>query len=170
MGDAPPPPPIYMKTLSIAVHQDSGEKTATSCIQTLDPQGHWKPSRTLHNCWNVQLFGVERKPCVEVPNLGSADKLPGVFSQPPPLWLESLRISGFTPPGPQVLIYKSANLENTWVIFKYLLILISNIIPQRKENRLCMISIPFDNEIFAPCCMSLDTFQCLLVYSLWELG
>ena len=28
-------------------------------------------------------------------------------------------------------------LENVWVIFKYLLILISNIIPQWKKNRLC---------------------------------
>ena len=34
-------------------------------------------------------------------------------------------------------------LENTWVIFKYLLILISNIIPQRSEIRLCMISVPY---------------------------
>ena len=32
------------------------------------------------------------------------------------------------------------------VIFKYLLILIFNIIP---ENRLCMISVPLDHEIFA---------------------
>ena len=32
-----------------------------------------------------------------------------------------------------------------------------------------MISIPLDHEIFAPCFMSLDMFQCLLVYSLWEL-
>ena len=29
-------------------------------------------------------------------------------------------------------------------------------------------SIPLDHEIFAPCFMSLDMFQCLLVYSLWE--
>lgn len=78
-------PPIYMKTLSIAVYQDSGEKTAKSCIQTLDPQGHGKPLRILHSCWSLQLFGVERKPCVEFPNLGSADKLPGLYSQPPPL-------------------------------------------------------------------------------------
>ena len=39
-------------------------------------------------------------------------------------------------------------LENMWVIFKYLLIFISNIIPQRYENRLCMTSIPLDHEIF----------------------
>ena len=72
------------------------KKTAKSCIQTLDPQRHWKPSRILHNRWNLQLFGVEKKLCMEIPNLGSADKLPGLYSQPPPLWLESWRISGFT--------------------------------------------------------------------------
>ena len=60
-------------------------------------------------------------------------------------------------------------LENMWVIFKYILILISNIIPQWKENRLCIISVPLDHKIFASCFMSLDMFQCLLVYSLWEL-
>ena len=60
-------------------------------------------------------------------------------------------------------------LENMWVIFKYFLILISNIIPQREGNRLCMISKPLDHERCAPCFMSLDMFQCLLVYSLWEL-
>ena len=32
-----------------------------------------------------------------------------------------------------------------------------------------MISIPLYNEIFAPCLMSLGMFQCLLIYSLWEL-
>ena len=32
-----------------------------------------------------------------------------------------------------------------------------------------MISIRLDHEIFASCFMSLDIFQCLLVYSLWEL-
>ena len=32
-----------------------------------------------------------------------------------------------------------------------------------------MISIPLEDEIFAPCFMSLDMFQCLLVYSLLEL-
>ena len=31
-----------------------------------------------------------------------------------------------------------------------------------------MISKLLDHEIFAPCFMSLDIFQCLLVYSLWE--
>ena len=36
-------------------------------------------------------------------------------------------------------------LENMWVIFKYLLILIS------KVRRLLMISISLDHEIFAPC-------------------
>jgi len=40
-------------------------------------------------------------------------------------------------------------LENMWVIFKYLLILISNIIPHQLENRLFMISVPLDQEIFA---------------------
>ena len=30
-------------------------------------------------------------------------------------------------------------------------------------------SIPLDYEIFAPCFMYLDMFQCVLVYSLWEL-
>ena len=35
--------------------------------------------------------------------------------------------------------YYHTALENIWVIFKYLLILISNIIPQWQENRLCMI-------------------------------
>ena len=29
--------------------------------------------------------------------------------------------------------------------------------------------IPSDHEIFTPCFMSLDMFQSLLVYSLWEL-
>jgi len=33
-----------------------------------------------------------------------------------------------------------------------------------------MISISLDHEIFAPCFMPLDMFQCLLVYSLWELN
>ena len=33
-----------------------------------------------------------------------------------------------------------------------------------------MISIPLDQEIFAPCFIKyLDMFQCLLVYNLWEL-
>ena len=49
------------------------------------------------------------------------------------------------------------------------MILISNVIPQWQENRFCMISIPADYEIFVPCFMSLDMFQCLLIYSLWEL-
>ena len=31
-----------------------------------------------------------------------------------------------------------------------------------------MISILLDHEGFAPCFMSPDIFQCLLVYSLWE--
>ena len=31
-----------------------------------------------------------------------------------------------------------------------------------------MISEPLDHEISAPGLMSLDMFQCLLVYSLWE--
>ena len=35
-----------------------------------------------------------------------------------------------------------------WVIFKYLLIFISNIIRQRYENRLCMTSISLDHKIF----------------------
>ena len=56
-------------------------------------------------------------------------------------------------------------LENMWVIFKYLLILIPNIIQQ---NLFCMISKPLEHEIFTPYFMSLDMFQCLLVYSLWE--
>ena len=33
----------------------------------------------------------------------------------------------------------------------------------------CMIAIPLDHEIFAPRFISLDVFQCLLVYSLWKL-
>ena len=41
-------------------------------------------------------------------------------------------------------------LENMWVIFKYLLILMSNIIPQGLENKLCMILISLDHEISAP--------------------
>ena len=45
-------------------------------------------------------------------------------------------------------------------------ILISNI---HSDNRCCMISIPLDPEISAPCFMSLGMFQCLLVYNLWEL-
>ena len=32
-----------------------------------------------------------------------------------------------------------------------------------------MISVPLGHEMFAPCFMSLDMFQCLLVYSLREL-
>ena len=36
-------------------------------------------------------------------------------------------------------------------------------------NRLCMTSITLDHEIFAPCFMSLNLFQCLLFYSLWDL-
>ena len=39
-------------------------------------------------------------------NMGLADKLPGLYSQPLPLPVESLRISYFTSPGPQFLIYK----------------------------------------------------------------
>ena len=38
--------------------------------------------------------------------------------------------------------------ENTWIIFKYHLIMTSNIISQWYENRLCMISIPLHHEIF----------------------
>ena len=41
-------------------------------------------------------------------------------------------------------------LENMWVSFKYLLILISNIIPTVIRNRLCMISILLHHELFAP--------------------
>ena len=33
-----------------------------------------------------------------------------------------------------------------------------------------MISVPLDHQIFAPYFMSLDMFQCLLVYSLWNLN
>ena len=40
-------------------------------------------------------------------------------------------------------------LENMWVIFKYILIFISNIIPQGLENILCMILISLDHDIFA---------------------
>ena len=32
-----------------------------------------------------------------------------------------------------------------------------------------MISISLGHEVFAPCFMSLDMFQCPLDYSLWEL-
>ena len=32
-----------------------------------------------------------------------------------------------------------------------------------------MISVPLDHEIFAYCFASLDMFQYLLVYSVWEL-
>ena len=56
-------------------------------------------------------------------------------------------------------------LENMWVFLKYLLILISNIIPQQ-QNIFCIISILLNHEIFAPCFTSLYVFQCLLVYSL----
>ena len=59
-------------------------------------------------------------------------------------------------------------LENMWIILKYLLILTSNIIPQWYNNRLC-ISVSLDHGSFALCFMSLDMFQHLLVYSLWEL-
>ena len=40
-------------------------------------------------------------------------------------------------------------LENMWVFLKYLLILISNIIPQQ-QNIFCIISILLNHEIFAP--------------------
>ena len=33
-----------------------------------------------------------------------------------------------------------------------------------------MISIPLDHEIFTHCFMSLDMFQCLLAYSIWNLN
>ena len=59
-------------------------------------------------------------------------------------------------------------LENMWVIFKFLLILISNIIYNDKRTDYA-ISISLDHEVFAPYFMSLNIFQCLLVYSLWEL-
>ena len=39
-----------------------------------------------------------------------------------------------------------------------------------KTSKLSMISIPLDDEISAPDLMSLDMFQCLRVYSLWELN
>ena len=39
-----------------------------------------------------------------------------------------------------------------------------------KTSKLSMISIPLDDEISAPDLMPLDMFQCLLVYSLWELN
>ena len=39
-------------------------------------------------------------------------------------------------------------LENMWFIFKYLLILIFNIIPQWQENILCMISVSLDHKFF----------------------
>ena len=32
-----------------------------------------------------------------------------------------------------------------------------------------MSSKPLGHEVFAPCFMALDMFQCLLAYSLWEL-
>ena len=67
-----------------------------------------------------------------------------------------------------LLAIRMSSLEKRWVIFKYLLILISNII-HSDENRLCMVSIPLDYEIFAPCFMSLDMFQGLLGYTLREL-
>ena len=57
-------------------------------------------------------------------------------------------------------------LENMWVIFTYLSILICNIIPLITDS---MILIPLDHEKFAPCFMSLDMFQYLLVNSLWKL-
>ena len=53
-----------------------------------------------------------------------------------------------------------------WVIFTYLSILICNIIPLITDS---MILIPLDHEKFAPCFMSLDMFQYLLVNSLWKL-
>ena len=55
-------------------------------------------------------------------------------------------------------------LENMWFILKYLCILSSKIMIRTN----CMISILLDHEVFAPCFMSLDIFQCFLVYSLWE--
>ena len=48
--------------------------------------------------------------------------------------------------------------ENTWIIFKHCLILISNIIPQLKGNRLCITSISLDHEHFALCFMYLYMF------------
>ena len=42
------------------------------------------------------------------------------------------------------------------VTFNYLLILTSNVIPQWKESRLCLMSIPLDHAIFAPGFVSLE--------------
>ena len=42
-------------------------------------------------------------------------------------------------------------------------------VSQRSENRLYMVAIPLDHEMCALCFMSLDTFPCLLVYSIREL-
>ena len=57
----------------------------------------------------------------------------------------------------------------TWkyVIFKYSLILISSIIPVIKEQTLYNFNT-LNHEIFAPCFMSLDMFQFLLVYKSME--
>ena len=55
-------------------------------------------------------------------------------------------------------------LENMWAIFKYLFIFIFNIIPQWQENRLCMISILLDYEIFAPCTWICCSVSWLIVY------
>ena len=46
-------------------------------------------------------------------------------------------------------------LENTWVIFSYLLILISNIISYSDKRTDTMISILLEHEISVPCFMSL---------------
>ena len=59
-------------------------------------------------------------------------------------------------------------LENMWVIFKYLLILIYNIIPRWLENRLQDFNT-FRPSSFCTWSYPLDMLQCLLVYSLWEL-
>ena len=48
-------------------------------------------------------------------------------------------------------------LENMWVIFKYLLIMISKIIPVKRKQTLYDFNT-FRHEIFAPCFMSVDMF------------
>ena len=86
--------------------------------------------------------------------------------------------SSFLPPAPELLLLCCSSLcqgraqvggtghflqahkpEVTHsIIFKYCLILISNIIPQLKGNRICIISISLDHEKFALCFMSLYIF------------
>ena len=54
-------------------------------------------------------------------------------------------------------------------VWHCLWMLLVKTVSQRSENRLYMAAMPLDHEMCALCFMSLDTFPCLLVYSIREL-